>query len=97
MSRLRALLALALAAGVIAGCGDDEETTSTVTESVPPVSETAPPPAGPDTSTTSTSTSPSGGVAPSEEDTESNDIPPEPGSAGERFENRCERKPESCE
>jgi hypothetical protein len=92
VSRVRALAALALVAGLIAGCGDDEETT-TVTESVPPVSETAPPPAGPETTTTS----PSGGLNPDEEDSETNDLPPEPGSAAERFENRCERKPESCE
>jgi hypothetical protein len=94
MKRIRAIAALALVAGVIAGCGDDEDET-TVTESVPPVSETAPPPAGID-ETTSTSTS-SGGVNPDEEDSETNDLPPEPGSAAERFEQRCEKKPESCD
>ena len=95
--------AIALAAGAlaVAGCGEDDDQPETTNPEVEKTTTTAPDTTGTGTGTaTGTTTTPggSGGLSPGdqERDTEGNDIPPPPGSAAERFEERCEKNPESC-
>jgi hypothetical protein len=101
-ARLRApallLTAGTLALGALAGCGDDDEG---VEVTVPEISvedtttEAAP------TATTETIDPQTGGTGapsadPNQEDSETNDKPPAPGSPEEAFEQACEENPAAC-
>lgn len=114
--RLRSVLAAvstlaALALGS-AGCGDEEETTTTVpSASTTTTSTTSSPTQSTSsststtqstTSTTSTVTESTGATTTAPEvdieqpDSETNDKPPKPGSPEEAFEQACEADPEAC-
>lgn len=86
----------ALALGALAGCGDDDED---VQVTVPEISvedpdlEVAPPPETTDPQTGGTG---SPEADPTQEDSETNDKPPEPGSPEEAFEQACEQNPAAC-
>jgi hypothetical protein len=96
---------LALASLVIglAGCGGDDsgETTAptvsfpAITAPIAPTTTTAP--ATTTTPTDATTTS-KGGQAfnPKKPDSETNDVPPPPGSPQEAFEKQCEQNPQAC-
>jgi ABC-type glycerol-3-phosphate transport system substrate-binding protein len=102
----RALAVTALAIGLgIAGCGGDEsgETTTTApTVSIPPITSPIPAtttaPATTTTPTESTTTTRGNGnnVNPKQPDSETNDVPPPPGSPQEAFEKQCEQNPQAC-
>jgi hypothetical protein len=91
----------------LAGCGDEEETTTTSTEptvsstelTVDTVSTTTESTSS-TTSTTSTtqtgSTTTDTPVQEPAEDSEENDTPPEEGSPEAAFEEECEKNPEAC-
>jgi hypothetical protein len=97
------LLVLVLGAS---GCGgDDDETTSAPSISVPVVS--VPTTGGVSVPNVSTTTTPppdivttgKGGTAkpnPAAPDAPSNDLPPPPGSPQEAFERQCEQNPAAC-
>jgi hypothetical protein len=99
--RKRAVAAL-LAAGALAlgavGCGDDEDDSDptisvpevTTSESVPETTTVPPAP----TETTGGTGTPT--VAPTGEDSESNDVPPPPGSPQAKFEQACKQNPAVC-
>ena len=98
------LVVVALLALGAAGCGsDDESPTVTVpTISVPDDSAAT----APATTTTPTETTPTapdtgdtggtGSFDPNADDSETNDKPPEPGSAAEKFEQACKENPAAC-
>jgi ABC-type glycerol-3-phosphate transport system substrate-binding protein len=101
----RALAVTALAIGLgIAGCGGDEsgETTAPPSVSIPAI--TSPIPAtttAPATTTTPTGSTPTtrgngNNVNPKQPDSETNDVPPPPGSPQEAFEKQCEQNPQAC-
>jgi ABC-type glycerol-3-phosphate transport system substrate-binding protein len=101
----RALAVTAIAIGLgIAGCGGDEsgETTAPTTVSIPPITSPIPAtttaPATTATPTESTTTTRGNGdnVNPKQPDSETNDVPPPPGSPQEAFEKQCEQNPQAC-
>jgi hypothetical protein len=101
----RALAVTAIAIGLgIAGCGGDEsgETTAPPTVSIPPITSPIPAtttaPATTATPTESTTTTRGNGdnVNPKQPDSETNDVPPPPGSPQEAFEKQCEQNPQAC-
>ena len=102
MTRLhRAVLPLALAAGLIAaGCGSDSSGDTTVhSVSIPAV--TAPnltSTAAGSTTTPGTTATTKGGKTynPQAPDSETNDVPPAKGSPEEAFENQCKQNPSAC-
>ena len=83
------------------GCGSDdsgEETAPTV--SIPavtaPLGTTTTTPAATTAPTTTSSTDGGKAFDPKLPDTETNDVPPPPGSPQEAFERRCEQNPKAC-
>jgi hypothetical protein len=92
---LLALAALSFGALVGFGCGDDD---SDVDVSVPDISVEETIESVPTDSTQSTPTDPGTGgtVDPNQEDSATNDKPPEPGSPEEAFEQACEENPAAC-
>jgi hypothetical protein len=98
----RAAAAL-LAAGILAlgaaGCGDDDDDpvdiTVPTTTSVPEV--TTPTVPQETTTTTPTTAGPTGKqVDPAAPDSQTNDVPPPPGSPQAEFEKACEKNPAVC-
>jgi hypothetical protein len=98
----RAVLPLALAAGLIAaGCGSDSsgETTThsvsipAITSPVPTASTITPTTTAPATTTTSTGGKPYNPQAP---DSATNDVPPKQGSPQATFEQQCKQNPQAC-
>ena len=94
--RIAGLLAI-VAAIAVSGCGSD----SSGDESQPPVS--IPTVTAPGLSTTAPTTDAEPGTTtgrgkfnPSEPDSETNDVPPAPGSPEEAFEKQCEQNPQAC-
>jgi hypothetical protein len=99
----RAVAATTLIIGLaIAGCGsDDSGETTAPTVSIPaitsPIAPTATVPAATAAPTESTTTSKGGKtVNPKQPDSETNDVPPPPGSPQEAFEKQCEQNPKAC-
>jgi hypothetical protein len=102
----RGIAVTALVVGLaIAGCGSDDsgETTAPTTVSIPPITSPIPSsttvPATTTTPTESTTTTRGNGkgkVNPKEPDSETNDVPPPPGSPQEAFEKQCEQNPQAC-
>ena len=96
---LAAIAALSLGALAGVGCGDDGD--DDVDVSVPEISIESTT-TTPTETTQSTPTDPDGGNGgggnfdPSQEDSETNDKPPEPGSPEEAFEKACEENPAAC-
>ena len=90
MSPLRLIacaVAVALSLGLVAcGSGEAESSTDDFQIDVPGVS------------TTTEGGTPAGGTGldPSQPDTKENDLPPEPGSPQEAFENFCKQHPDAC-
>jgi hypothetical protein len=91
----------------LAGCGGDDssETTSVPSVSIPaitspiPTTPTATAPATTTTTPTGSTTTTgrgNGGVNPSQPDSETNDVPPPPGSPQEKFEKQCQQNPAAC-
>ena len=106
---LAAALVIVLGAPLVGGCRDDEATTTATIQSAPTPAPSAPTTASElTTSSTSTSetttsisettTSISGGdsTPPEIADSEDNDLPPQPGSPEEAFEQECEKHPDRC-
>ena len=105
-------LVLALGAGGIAGCGDDDsETTTPTTEPATPTGPTGPTtgdqPQGSDQGGGGDVDLEDGTVTPPPEadpdnlpagpqDSPGNDVPPPEGSPAENFENYCDENPEAC-
>lgn len=101
---LAAGLAIALALSA-AGCRDDETTvtgSSATTDPAPltisPTSTAPDDTAGPTTTSPTTTPTTTDGAPPATtaEDSEDTDLPPEPGSPEEAFEQECEKHPERC-
>jgi hypothetical protein len=103
----RALPLTALVVGLmIGGCGSDESGETTApTVSIPAITSPIPATTTAPTATTptdSTTTSKRGngnggtGVNPNQPDSETNDVPPPPGSPQEAFEKQCEQNPQAC-
>jgi hypothetical protein len=101
----RALAATSLVIGLaLAGCGGDDSDEPTVpTVSVPAITSPIPPtttttPAATTTATEPTTTTGKDGktVEPRQPDSETNDVPPPPGSPQEAFEKQCEQNPVAC-
>lgn len=100
---LLATAAVALGVFGFAGCGDDESPSDDVTvptiEAPTDATESAP---ATTTAPDSGGVSPGGGSGsggtpdPSQEDSATNDKPPEPGSPAEAFEKACEENPAAC-
>jgi hypothetical protein len=100
----RAFAVTALVIGLaIAGCGGDNSGETTAPPpSIPAV--TSPIPAtttAPVTTTTPTESTPTtrgngNKVNPKQPDSETNDVPPPPGSPQEAFEKQCEQNPQAC-
>jgi hypothetical protein len=99
--------AIALAAAVLAlaGCGDDEEGTTTRSTTTDAEATTTGETTTGTTTTGTTTTSggqggsggtPSDGSYNPEQDTAQNDIEPPEGSPAAEFEEQCEKHPESC-
>ena len=105
MTRTFAVTALVVGLA-IAGCGSDDsgETTAPTTVSIPPITSPIPStttvPATtttPTESTTTTTTRGNGNNFNSKQpDSETNDVPPPPGSPQEAFEKQCEQNPQAC-
>ena len=102
MTRAFAVTALVLGLA-IAGCGgDDSGETTAPTVSIPavtsPIPATTTAPAATTTTPTSTTTTRGNGnnVNPKQPDSETNDVPPPPGSPQEAFEKQCEQNPQAC-
>lgn len=99
---LAAALVIVLGAPLVGGCRDDEATTTVTIQSAPTPAPSAPTtasePATSSTSTSETTTSISGGdsTPPEIADSEDNDLPPQPGSPEEAFEQECEKHPDRC-
>jgi len=102
----RALAATSLLIGLaIAGCGgDDSDETTAPTVSIPAITSpiaptTTTPPASTTTTTPTDATTTGKGakpVNPKAPDSETNDVPPPPGSPQEAFEKQCEQNPAAC-
>jgi hypothetical protein len=99
----RALTVTALVLGLaIAGCGSDDSGKTTapppsipaITSPIPATTTTAP--ATTTTPTASTTTGKGNNVNPKQPDSETNDVPPPPGSPQEAFEKQCEQNPQAC-
>jgi len=99
---LAAILAIA-----VPGCGSDDsgEETSTPSVSIPaitsPLGTTTSAPAATVAPATTTTGKPNGGGNenkgnPNLPDSETNDVPPPPGSPQESFERQCEENPQAC-
>jgi hypothetical protein len=97
----RAVLPLALAAGLIAaGCGSDSSGDTTVHSvsipavTAPNVTSTAPA----STATPGTTATTKGGKTfnPQAPDSETNDVPPAKGSPQAQFEQQCKQNPSAC-
>jgi hypothetical protein len=93
----------AIGIAVAAGCGSDDSGESTAPAvSVPPVTSplgtTTTAPATTTTAAPPVKTTAKGGKTydPNLPDTETNDVPPPPGSPQEAFERQCERNPQAC-
>jgi hypothetical protein len=87
----------------MAGCGSDDsgETIAPTTVSIPPITSPIPATTTVATTTTpteSTTTTRGNGkpVNPKLPDSETNDVPPPPGSPQEAFEKQCEQNPQAC-
>jgi hypothetical protein len=100
MIRIVPLIAIAIAVAV-SGCGSDESGQDTApTVSIPeitsPLGTTTTVPAT--TVAPETTSTPKGGKTfdPKLPDSETNDVPPPPGSPQEAFEKACEQNPEAC-
>jgi len=102
MSRHKSWTAAGLAAAALTlgafGCGDDEDTTPSI--SLPEVTEpsalsTTEPTTVTDPTTTTAPTV-TDTVKPPVEDSETNDVPPPPGSPQAKFEKACEKNPAAC-
>ena len=94
---LLTLAALSFGALLGFGCGgDDDDVDVSVPEISVETTQSVP------TETTETATQPDtggtgeGGIDPSQEDSATNDKPPEPGSPEEAFEQACEENPAAC-
>ena len=98
IGRIVVLAAIAAAIGV-SGCGSDDSgdqsqsrpTVSIPTVTAPELSTTTPTENAPETTTTG-----KGNFNPQEPDSETNDVPPPPGSPQEAFEQQCEQNPQAC-
>ena len=104
MTRALALASIALGL-VMAGCGsDDSGETMAPTVSIPavtspiPATTTTPATTTPPTGATTTTKKGNGGISvnPDQPDSETNDVPPAPGSPQEAFEKQCEQNPQAC-
>jgi hypothetical protein len=95
---LGGLAAIVLAIAV-AGCGSDSSgdeshpAVSIPTVTAPDLSTTARTTTGSGPETTTTGT---GKYNPSQPDSETNDVPPAPGSPEEAFEKQCQQNPQAC-
>jgi hypothetical protein len=80
------------------GCGGDESGSEPTTISIPDVTApTASTPTFPQTSTSRGITGTNGKtINPNAPDSETNDLPPPPGSPQEAFEKQCEQNPQAC-
>jgi hypothetical protein len=102
----RTFAVTALAVGfAIAGCGSDEsgETTApppsipAITSPIPSSTTVPATTTTPTESTTTTTTRGNGNNFNSKQpDSETNDVPPPPGSPQEAFEKQCEQNPQAC-
>jgi hypothetical protein len=98
----RAVLPLALAAGLIAaGCGSDSSGETTVhSVSIPAVTSPLPTAttAAPTATIPGTTSTTKGGKTfnPQAPDSETNDIPPKKGSPQATFEQQCKQNPQAC-
>ena len=95
--RIVSLGAIAVAIAV-SGCGSDssgdesQPTLSIPTVTAPQLSTTAPA----TTTAPGTTSTGKGNFNPQEPDSETNDVPPPPGSPQEAFEKQCEQNPQAC-
>jgi hypothetical protein len=92
------LAAVALAIAV-SGCGSDDsgtaiqQTPSIPSLTAPQFSTTSPVPTATVPNVTTTG---KGGFDPKQPDSETNDVPPPPGSPQEAFEKQCQQNPQAC-
>ena len=99
---LLAIAALAFGALVGIGCGDDEDEVTLPTISVEETATTAPTETTQQPEAATTPTEPetggtgTGSFDPNQEDSATNDKPPEPGSPEEAFEQACKENPAAC-
>jgi hypothetical protein len=83
----------------LSGCGsDDSGDASQPTVSIPAVTAPEATSTAPTTTNTGpeTVTTPKGNVNPGQPDSETNDVPPPPGSPQEAFEKQCQQNPQAC-
>jgi hypothetical protein len=95
----RAALLGAIAAAIAAsGCGGDESGNESPSVSIPDVTApTASTPTFPQTTTSQGITGTNGKTFnPNAPDSETNDVPPPPGSPQEAFEKQCQQNPQAC-